>query len=151
MESIKTDNRSHVSGKVSLEKRGKGSDAGSPPAAATARKKTGKSRSLPPPVARALKKLGADLALARRRRRLTQESMAERIQTSVSTLRRMERGDERVPIGLVARACQVLGELDKIGGLLDTAVDEIGLTMMNQQLPLRIRKKKHVTPESGAL
>ncbi|MDR5836740.1 helix-turn-helix domain-containing protein [Caballeronia sp. LZ034LL] len=104
----------------------------------------------PPPVARALKKLGADLALARRRRRLTQASMAERIQTSVATLRRLEHGDARIPIGLIARAFMVLGELDKIDGLLDTASDEIGLTLMNQELPQRVRKKR-ITPESGAL
>jgi DNA-binding transcriptional regulator YiaG len=105
---------------------------------------------LPAPVARALKKLGADLALARRRRRLTQASLAERIQTSVATLRRMEHGDERISIGTIAQAFLVLGELDKINGLLDTAADGIGLTLMNQQLPQRVRKKR-VTPESGAL
>lgn len=76
--------------------------------------------------------------------------MAERIQTSVATLRRMEHGDERVSIGLIARALLVLGELDKINKLLDTAADDIGLTLMNQQLPKRVRKKR-VTPESGAL
>ncbi|CAE6821826.1 hypothetical protein R75461_06127 [Paraburkholderia nemoris] len=106
--------------------------------------------SIPAPVSRALKKLGADLALARRRRRLTQASLAERIQTSVATLRRMEHGDERISIGTIAQAFLVLGELDKINGLLDTAADGIGLTLMNQQLPQRVRKKR-VTPESGAL
>lgn len=44
----------------------------------------------------------------------------------------------------------ILGELDKIDGLLDSASDEIGLTLMNQELPQRIRKKR-ITPESGAL
>ncbi|MDR5816480.1 MULTISPECIES: helix-turn-helix domain-containing protein [unclassified Caballeronia] len=121
----KHDNRSHVSGSA-------------------------KNGLPPPPVARALRKLGADLALARRRRRLTQASMAERIQTSVATLRRLEHGDARIPIGLIARAFMILGELDKIDGLLDTASDEIGLTLMNQELPQRIRKKR-ITPESGAL
>lgn len=107
-------------------------------------------RILPVPTARALKKLGSDLALARRRRHLTQASMAERIQTSVATLRRMEHGDERIPIGTIAQALFVLGELDKVNRLLDTATDDIGLTLMNQRLPQRIRKKR-VTPESGAL
>lgn len=107
-------------------------------------------RMLPVPTARALKKLGSDLALARRRRHLTQASMAERIQTSVATLRRMEHGDERIPIGTIAQALFVLGELDKVNRLLDTATDDIGLTLMNQRLPQRIRKKR-VTPESGAL
>jgi DNA-binding XRE family transcriptional regulator len=105
---------------------------------------------VPTPVVRALKKLGYDLALARRRRRLTQESMAERIETSVATLRRLEKGDPRVSIGLVAQAFFVLGELDKINSLLDTATDDIGLALMNQQLPQRVRSKGG-NPPSGAL
>jgi transcriptional regulator with XRE-family HTH domain len=145
MASIKPDNRSHMSGKA------KGRTTAEQPARLTAKASGTRSVALPSPVGRALKKLGADLALARRRRHLTQASMAERIQTSVATLRRMEHGDERIPIGLIASACLVLGEIEKIHSLLDTATDEIGLTLMNQQLPLRVRKKKRVTPESGAL
>lgn len=102
------------------------------------------------PAARALKKLGADLALARRRRRLTQASIAERLQASVATIRRMENGDDRVAIGTIVRAFQVLGQLDKINHLLDTEADGIGLTLMNERLPQRVRNKR-VTPESGAL
>ncbi len=105
---------------------------------------------LPTPVARALVKLGHDLSLARRRRMLTQESMAERIQTSVATLRRLEKGDPRIPIGTIAQAFFVLGELNKITGMLDTASDEIGLTLMNEQLPQRVRGKNRKSP-SGAL
>ena len=105
---------------------------------------------LPLPVARALKKLGHDLALARRRRRFTQESMAERLQTSVSTLRRLEKGNSRISVGLVAQALFVLGELEKINGLLDTANDGIGLSLMKEQLPQLIRSKGG-KPPTGAL
>lgn len=139
-----------MSGKETGRLESTGSYAVTPPETAV-KGTVGKRAEPSPPVARALKKLGSDLALARRRRRLTQESMAERIQTSVATLRRLEHGDARISIGLIAQACMVLGELDKISGLLDTSADEIGLTMMNQQLPQRVRKKKPVTPESGAL
>ncbi|MEK6347416.1 MAG: helix-turn-helix transcriptional regulator [Burkholderia sp.] len=97
-----------------------------------------------------MNKLGADLALARRRRHLTQASMAERLRVSEVTVRRMERGDAGVSIGTIALALFVLGELDKIGNLLDTSTDTIGLSLMNEQLPLRVRKKR-VTPDSGAL
>ncbi len=109
-----------------------------------------KAASMPAPVTRALQKLGQDLALARRRRRLTQASMAERIQTSVATLRRMEKGDARIPFGLIAQALFVLGALGRIDSLLDTANDEIGLSLMNQQLPQRVRTKGG-KPPSGAL
>lgn len=105
---------------------------------------------LPLPVTRALQKLGHDLSLARRRRQLTQASMAERIQTSVATLRRLEKGDARISIGTIAQAFFVLGDLNKISGLLDTATDEIGLSLMNERLPQRVRRKTGKTP-SGAL
>lgn len=105
---------------------------------------------VPMPVLRALEKLGHDLSLARRRRMLTQASMAERIQTSVATLRRLEKGDPRISIGVIAQAFLVLGELNKITGLLDTATDEIGLSLMNEQLPQRVRNKNR-TVSSGAL
>lgn len=105
---------------------------------------------LPSPVARALKKLGQDLSLARRRRQLSQASMAERIQISVATLRRMEKGDPRIPIGTIAQAFFILGDLNKISALLDTASDDIGLSLMNEQLPQRVRGKT-VNKPSGAL
>lgn len=105
---------------------------------------------LPPPLERALLKLGADLSRARRRRRITQISLAERIQSSVATVRRMEQGDPRIPIGTIARALMVFGELDRIRTLLDSAEDEIGLALMDEALPQRVRTKR-VTPESGAL
>jgi hypothetical protein len=49
----------------------------------------------------------------------------------------------------VARSLQVFGELDKLNQLLDTAQDSIGLVLMNDKLPKRIRKSK-VTLETGA-
>ncbi len=76
--------------------------------------------------------------------------MAERIQTSVATLRRLEKGDPRISIGVIVQAFFVLGELNKITGLLDTSVDDIGMLLMNEQLPQRVRPKKR-TASSGAL
>lgn len=104
----------------------------------------------PTPVARALEKLDADLALARRRRRLTQASMAERLRVSEATVRRMDHGDSGISFGTIAQAFFVLGELDKIIRLLDMASDDIGLSLMNEQLPQRVRKKR-IKPDSGAL
>jgi hypothetical protein len=53
-------------------------------------------------------------------------------------------------MGVIAQAFFVLGELNKIAALLDTATDEIGLSLMNEQLPQRVRSKKP-TASSGAL
>lgn len=107
-------------------------------------------RSLSTPVARALKKLGADIALARRRRHITQISMAEHLDISVATLRRLEKGDPRIAIGTLAQALLILGELAKINTLLDTVTDDIGLMMMNDALPQRVRTKR-LKPSSGGL
>ncbi len=105
---------------------------------------------MPLPVKRAIENLGKDLALARRRRRFSQASMAERIGVSLATLKRLENGDPTLAWGTVVRALHVLGELEKLNTLLDTAKDDLGLTLMDAQLPRRIRSKKPST-ESGAL
>ena len=105
---------------------------------------------LPLPVQRAIEKLGNDLALARRRRRISQQSLATRIGASVSTVKRMEKGDMRVPLHFIARSLYVFGELDRLTSLLDSANDEIGLTLADEALPKRIRSKtRH--PADGAL
>ena len=103
---------------------------------------------LPLPVERAIRKLGSDVSLARRRRHISQASLAERIGASVSTIRRMEQGDVRVPIHFFARAMQIFGVLDRLSNMMDTAQDDIGLMLMDEQLPQRIRKRKNL---SGAL
>lgn len=100
---------------------------------------------VPVPVQRALATLGEGLSLARRRRRFTQDSFAERIGASRSTVRRMETGDIRVPIGYWARAFLVLGDLQRLAALLDTAGDDIGLMLMDEQVPKRVRRKKATT------
>jgi DNA-binding XRE family transcriptional regulator len=106
---------------------------------------------LPLPVGRALIKLGSDVSLARRRRHISQASLAERIGASVSTIRRMEQGDLRVPIHFFARTMQVFGVLDGLSQLIDTAQDDIGLTMMDERLPQRVRSKRKPSSTPGAL
>jgi hypothetical protein len=60
----------------------------------------------------------------------------------------MEKGDMRVPIHFFARALHVFGEVQALANLLDTAHDDIGLTLMDEQLPKRVRSKPSA---SGAL
>ncbi len=103
---------------------------------------------VPLPVQRALQKLGSDLSLARRRRHFSQASLAERMGASLSTVRRMEKGDLRVPIHFFARALYVFGEIQALERLLDTANDDIGLLLMDEQLPQRVRRRPQ---DSGAL
>jgi len=103
---------------------------------------------LPLPVERAVRKLGSDISLARRRRYISQASLAERMGASLSTVRRMEKGDVRVPIHFFARALHVFGEIQALEHLLDTSNDDIGLMLMDEQLPKRVRSKPGA---SGAL
>ena len=104
----------------------------------------------PPPVwaGPARPRRAHDISLARRRRRFSQASLAERIGASVSTVRRMEQGDPRIPIHFHARALLVFGELKALENILDTANDDIGLMLMDENLPKRIREKRH-TPDGG--
>jgi transcriptional regulator with XRE-family HTH domain len=103
---------------------------------------------LPLPVDRAIQKLGLDLSLARRRRHISQASLAERIGASLNTVKRMEKGDRRVPLHFVARTLHVFGDIERLSQLLDTRQDQIGLVLMDDQLPKRIRARK---TQGGAL
>ncbi len=69
---------------------------------------------LPPATASAIEKLGADLAVARLRRKESLKSWAKRMGVSVGTLQRLEAGDPSVSIGIVATALWLIqrdGEL----------------------------------------
>ena len=97
---------------------------------------------LPLPVGRAIAQLGSDLALARRRRHLSQASLAERMGASLNTVKRMEKGDVRIPLHFIARALHLFGEIDRLAHLLDSGQDDIGLALMNDSLPKRIQPRR---------
>jgi len=104
---------------------------------------------LPLPVVRSLARLGRAMSMARRRRHSSQKDLAERMGVSVNTVRRLEAGYPGTALVHLARAMQVFGELGQLDQLLDTAQDSMGLAMMDEQLPQRVRKSRK-TPESGA-
>ncbi len=104
---------------------------------------------VPLPVTRSLTRLGRAISLARRRRHLTQEDLAERIGVSAHTVRRMEAGHPGTALVHFARALQVFGELTQLDQLLDTPQDTIGLILMDEKLPQRVRKPRK-TSETGA-
>jgi transcriptional regulator with XRE-family HTH domain len=94
---------------------------------------------LPLSVRRALKKLGADIAIARKRRRLAMTVVAQRAFISRNTLTRVERGDAGVSIGIYATVLFVLGLADRLNQLADPVTDEVGLSLENSRLPTRTR------------
>lgn len=64
---------------------------------------------MPPATAAALEKLGADLAVARLRRRESLKTWARRLGVTVPTLVRLEAGDPGVGIGILATALWLIG------------------------------------------
>ena len=64
---------------------------------------------LPPSVTAALVQMGADLAVARMRRKESLKSWAKRIGVSVPTLLRLEAGEASVSLGVLATALWLIG------------------------------------------
>ncbi|MEO8837723.1 MAG: helix-turn-helix transcriptional regulator [Herbaspirillum sp.] len=93
-------------------------------------------------MSRVLIKLGEDLNRARRRRNLTQQEVADRVGASLNTVKRLESGDPRIPLHFLARVLYLFGELDRLDKLLDSGLDDIGLTLMDDRLPQRVRPSK---------
>jgi transcriptional regulator with XRE-family HTH domain len=96
-----------------------------------------------------LVKLGRDIAIARKRRRFTQQRLAEGAGVNVATLRRLEKGDAGVSVGVLAMVLLTLGESGRIADLLDIAKDDIGLALSVSELPQRIRAKRLPKSEQG--
>lgn len=94
---------------------------------------------LPLPVRRHLRKLGSDIRAARIRRRIRATTMAERALFSRTTLHKIERGDPGVSMGNYATALFVLGLHDGIPELADRRRDALGLDLLEERLPERVR------------
>jgi transcriptional regulator with XRE-family HTH domain len=97
---------------------------------------------MPLPAAHALRKLGRDLALARRKRRISTADMASRLFVSRDTLWRLERGEPAVAIGTVATALFVLQLHDHLADLAAPASDALALQLDEKRVPKRIRKAR---------
>ncbi len=95
-----------------------------------------------PVAARQLVALGERLAAARKRRRMTQRTLAVRAGISIPTLRKLENGDAGVSLATFVRILQVLGLAGDIDHL--AAEDELGrrLQDIQQKGPPRGRRPK---------
>ena len=94
---------------------------------------------VPLPVLRHLRKLGADIRDARRRRRLRAATVADRALISRTTLHRIEKGEPGVSMGNYATVLFVLGLHDPIADLADRGRDHVGLDLLEERLPQRVR------------
>jgi transcriptional regulator with XRE-family HTH domain len=100
------------------------------------------SKALPLPVKRALRKLGKDISDARKRRRISTQTMAERAMISRPTLAKVERGDPGVGMGTYATIVFVLGMIGRVADLVDPSQDRLGLDLESENLPKRIARRK---------
>lgn len=104
-------------------------------------------KNTPLPVKRALKKLGQDLMEARKRRRIPMWLAAARASISRATLGKIEKGDEGVSLGAYAKVLFILGLVNKLAGLADPKIDELGLGLEAENLPKRIRIPRKTSKE----
>ncbi len=98
---------------------------------------------LPPQSLRALKQLGSDIALARRRRKLPQRLMAERMLVSIQTLQRLEAGDPTIGLAVLASALLVFGMTSRLADLVAADSDRAGMSEDLARLP----KTTHATSD----
>ena len=101
---------------------------------------------LPWAARRALVKLGGDMAVARKKRRISTVSMAERAFISRGTLYKVERGDPSVSMGIYATVLAMLGLADGLGQLADRRDDALGLDIEEGRLPQKIQPRRKPSP-----
>ena len=105
-------------------------------------KRTGNKSMLPLRLRHGIAKLGADIAIARRKRSLTIGMMAERIGVHKNTYLKVEKGDPTVAFGIYAMSLFVLGLSDALTTLADPGQDDTGLLLDGDRLPKRVRVPK---------
>lgn len=99
-------------------------------------------KTLPRAARRALVKLGADIAVARKKRRISTVSMAERAFISRATLYKVERGDPTVSMGIYATVLAILGLAEGLGQVADRINDTLGLDLDEDHLPKKIMSSR---------
>ena len=112
-----------------------------------------KSRAIPalPRSARqALLKLGHDIAVARKKRRISTVSMAERAFISRATLHKLERGDPSVSMGAYATVLAILGLVSSLGDVASRQSDVLGLDLEEDRLPRAIRGRRRSSQVSDS-
>ena len=104
-------------------------------------------KALPVPAAKAIELLARDIATARKRRRIPQRLLAQRMMVSLDTVQRLERGDAGVSIGVLATALWALGLTDRLAALASPDHDTIGKTEELRRLPRRVRAPRTPAPD----
>lgn len=94
--------------------------------------------SLPSAAASALRKLGGDLAVARKRRGQSLREWAARVNVSVPTLMKMEKGDPSVSVGVYATALWLIKRHAALGEVAEPKEDLAAL-----EAEIRLAEQRH--------
>lgn len=113
-------------------------------------KSTNAIRHLPPATLGALQKLGADLAVARLRRKESLRTWAKRLGVTLSTLQRLEAGDPTVSIGIVASALWLINRDGELGMLAAPEHDQ-GALEMNVREAVELGKARAQVSEDARI
>ena len=100
-----------------------------------------KSASVLPQTQEILSQMGEQIKLARLRRKLSSELVAERAGISRATLWNVEKGSPSVAIGIYAAVLHALNNMDR-DLLLIAKDDELGRKLQDLALPTRRRAPK---------
>jgi transcriptional regulator with XRE-family HTH domain len=104
--------------------------------------KTSANDTLPKAARQALAKLGEDIAIARKKRRISTVSMSERAFISRGTLYKVEKGDPTVSMGIYATVLSILGLTEGLGNTADRRNDSLGLDLDEDRLPRKVQPRK---------
>jgi hypothetical protein len=106
--------------------------------------------SLPASSLKALQNLGADLMLARKRRKEPLKDWAQRMSVSTPTLMRMEKGDPSVGIGVYATSLWLIGRTNALSALANPQ-DDLGALERDIQLAAKRHARKPAAPTKEAV
>lgn len=96
---------------------------------------------LPRAARQALIKLGEDITVARKKRRISTVSMAERAFISRGTLYKVEKGHPSVSMGIYATVLAILGLIEGLEDVADRSADSLGLDIDEDRLPKKIQPR----------
>jgi transcriptional regulator with XRE-family HTH domain len=93
-------------------------------------------------VEEACRRLGGQIAVARKRRRLTQVELAQKAGLSFLTVIRIEKGSPTTELGSYVRVLWAMGLEQAVSTIAAPQLDEVGQTLERARLPKRVRRKK---------
>jgi hypothetical protein len=103
---------------------------------------------MPPSTLAALAQLGADLAVARLRRKESLKTWAKRLGVSVPTLLRLEAGEPSVSLGVLATALWLIGRDGALGALATPREDRGALELDVRQAETLGKERVRATAQA---